>query len=74
MVILGPQNTKLLAEMDFSYQKTSETTYCTTFCDNYLKSKFSKMQAGGHLGFMQISGDAQSCHSSNQTRLVLEHL
>ena len=38
MVIWGPQNAKLLAEMDYSYQKTSKTTYCTTFCDNYLKS------------------------------------
>ena len=38
MAILGPQNAKLLAEMDFSYQKTSKMTYCTTFCDNYLKS------------------------------------
>ena len=38
MVIYGPENAKLLAEMDSSYQKTSKTTYFTTFCDNYLKS------------------------------------
>ena len=38
MVIWGTKNAKLLAEMDSSYQETSETTYCTTFCDNYLKS------------------------------------
>ena len=38
MVIWGPQNAKLLAEMDSSYQKTSKMTYCTTFCDIYLKS------------------------------------
>ena len=38
MVIWAPQNGKLLAEMDSSYQKTSKMTYCTTFCDNYLKS------------------------------------
>ena len=38
MVMLGPQNAKPLAEMDSSYQKTSKTTYCTTFCDNYLIS------------------------------------
>ena len=38
MVIWGPQNAKLLAEMDSSYQKTSKTTYCTTPSDNYLKS------------------------------------
>ena len=37
---LGPQNAKLLAEMDSSYPKTSKTTYCTTFCDNYVKSYF----------------------------------
>ena len=37
MVIRGPQNAKLLAEMDFSYRKTYKMTYCTTFCDNYLK-------------------------------------
>ena len=70
MVIWGPQNAKLLAEMDSSYQKTSKMTYCTTFCDNYLKSKFSKMPSGGHLGFMQIYGAVQSCHSGNQARLV----
>ena len=34
MVILGPQNAELLAEMDSSYQKTSKTTYCTKFCGN----------------------------------------
>ena len=38
MVIWGPQNAKLLAEMDSSYQKTSKIAYCTTFCDTYLKS------------------------------------
>ena len=38
MVIWGPKNAKLLAEMDSSYQKTSKMAYCTTFCDNYLKS------------------------------------
>ena len=38
MVIWGPQNAKLLCEIDPSYQKTSRTTYCQTFCDNYLKS------------------------------------
>ena len=38
MVIWGPQNEKLLAEMDSSYKKTSKTTYCTTFCYNYLKT------------------------------------
>ena len=38
MVIWGPQNAKLLAKMDSLYPKTSKTTYCTTSCDNYLKS------------------------------------
>ena len=40
MVILRPPNAnaKLPAEMDTAYQKTSKTTYCTTFCDNYSKS------------------------------------
>ena len=37
MVIWGPQNAKLLVEMDSSCQKTCKTTYCTTFFDNYLK-------------------------------------
>ena len=37
MVIWGAQNAKPLAEMDSLYQKTSKTTYCTTFWDNYLK-------------------------------------
>ena len=32
------------------------------------------MPSGGHFGFMQILGVAQSCHSGNQARLVLEHL
>ena len=38
MGIWGPQNAKLLAGMDSLYQKTSKMIYCTTFCDNYLKS------------------------------------
>ena len=42
MVIRVTQNAKPLAEMDSSYQKTSKTTYCTTFCDNYLKIIFPR--------------------------------
>ena len=29
---------------------------------------------GGHLGFMQIVGVAQSCRSGNQARFNLEHI
>ena len=29
---------------------------------------------GGHLGFMQIVGVAQSCRSGNQAKFVLEHI
>ena len=32
------------------------------------------MPSGGHLGYMQISEVAQSCHSGNQAKLVLKHL
>ena len=37
MVIRGPHNAKIHAELDSSYQKTSKMTYCTTFSDNYLE-------------------------------------
>ena len=44
------------------------TTYCIAFCDNYLKSLFSKMPSGDHLGITQISRVVQSCLSGNQAR------
>ena len=37
MVIRGPHNAKLHAELDFSNQKICKMTYCTVFCDNYLE-------------------------------------
>ena len=73
-IILGPKIAKLHAELDSFRQKTSKTTCCTTFCAFYLRSDFSKMPSGGHLGFMQISGVVQGCLSGNQARLVLKHL
>ena len=37
MVIRGPHNAKIHAELDSSYRKTSKTKYCKTFSDNYLE-------------------------------------
>ena len=59
--------------MEFAYQKTPVETYWTPFYDNKLKSLFFCVH-GGHLGFMQIVGDAQSCQSGNQARFVVEHI
>ena len=55
MVIRGPHNTKIHAELDSLYQKTPKMTYCTSFSDNYLeKCDFSKMASGGHLGYCYL--------------------
>ena len=37
MIIRGPHNAKIHAELDSSYQNPSKMTYCTTFIDNYLE-------------------------------------
>ena len=37
MVIQGPHNAKLHAELDYSYQNPSKMTICTTFSDKYLE-------------------------------------
>ena len=52
MVIRGPHNAKIHAELDSSYQKTCKMTYCTVFRDSYLeKVRLSRMASGGHLGY-----------------------
>ena len=51
MVIQGPNNAKIHAELDSSYQKNSKMIYCTTFSDDYLeRSGFPRLHWGGHLG------------------------
>ena len=37
MVIRGPHNAKIYAELDSSYQNPSKMTYCTKFSDNFLE-------------------------------------
>ena len=46
----------------------------TPLYDNKLKTVDFDCVHGGHLGFMQIVGVAQSCRSHNQARFILEHI
>ena len=76
MVIWGTQKAKLLAEMDSSYQKTTKTTYCTTFCSNYLQVSYLRCHLAAILDLCKFRElpKVVILLSGNQTRLVLEHL
>ena len=58
--------------MDFAYQTLlSRHIVHYSLTINY-KGIFCSVH-GSHLGCMQIVGVTQSCRSSNQSRLILEH-